>query len=133
VEARSAECAGSADVDYLVLSLGTGELNAPIPYETSKDWGTLRWARPFMEIAYDGAIDTVDQQMRQLMHAVKKPYLYFRFQPILKEGMNALDDTSERNILDLKRRAESIFDNPEKLEKIEKVCKLLMCRFDKAT
>ena len=72
-------------------------------------------------------------QMRQLMHVVKRPYLYYRFQPILKEGMNAMDDTSERNMVDLKRRAESIFNDPEKLEKIEKICRLLTTRFDNAT
>lgn len=133
VEAQSADHADAADVDYLVLSLGTGELNTPIRYETARDWGTLRWARPFIDIAYDGASDTVDGQMRRLMHVVKKPYLYYRIQPILKDGMNTLDDTSERNMVDLKRRAESIFDDPEKLEKIEKLCKLLTLRFDKTS
>jgi uncharacterized protein len=133
VEVRSAEHADAAAIDYLVLSLGTGELNAPVRYEDAKEWGTLRWARPFIDIAYDGASDTVDAQMRQLMHVVKRPYLYYRFQPILKEGVNALDDTSERNMEDLKRRAESIFDDPEKLEKLEKLCQVLTHRFDKTT
>ncbi len=133
VEARSNDHVSPAAVDYLVLSLGTGELNTPIRYENAKDWGTLRWARPFIDIAYDGASDTVDSQMRHLMHVVKRPYLYYRFQPILKEGMNAMDDTSERNMVDLKRLAESIFDDPEKLEKIEKICKLLTQRFNAKT
>ena len=131
MEARSGDATDSTDVEYLVLSLGTGELNAPIQYEAAKDWGTLRWARPFIDIAYDGASDTVDWQMRQLMHVVRKPYHYYRFQPILKEGTNAMDDTSERNIVDLKRRAEAIFNDAEKLEKIEKLCKLLTRRFEK--
>ena len=63
--------------------------------------------------------------MRQLMHVVKHPYLYYRFQPSLSEANNALDDTSKWNIEDLKRRAASIFDDPEKLEKIENLCQLL--------
>jgi len=130
VEAQSAEDGLATGVDYLVLSLGTGELNAPIRYENAKDWGTIRWARPLIDIAYDGASDTVDAQMRKLIHVVKRPYLYYRFQPYLKEGINAMDDTSERNMVDLKRRAESIFNDPEKLEKIEKLCKLLTHRFD---
>jgi uncharacterized protein len=130
VEVQSAGCADAMDIDCLVLSLGTGELNTPIRYEDAKDWGTLRWARPFIDVAYDGASDTVDTQMRQLMHVVKRPYFYYRFQPILNEGMSALDDTSQRNMVELTRRAESIFDDPEKLQKIEKLCELLMHRFD---
>ncbi len=47
--------------------------------------------------------------------------------------MNSLDDTSERNMVELKRRAESIFDDPEKLEKIENLCSLLRSRLEKTT
>jgi patatin-like phospholipase/acyl hydrolase len=117
--------AESDSIDYLVLSLGTGEINAPIRYEDAKNWGTLRWARPLIDIAYDGGSDTVDGQMRQLMHVVKRPFLYFRFQPSLNEGVSAIDDTSPRNIEHLKRRAESLFDDPEKSDKIENLCRLL--------
>ena len=72
VEVRSGADAESNDVDYLVLSLGTGEVDSPIRYEDAKNWGTLRWARPLIDIAYDGSSDTVDGQMRQLMHARQK-------------------------------------------------------------
>jgi predicted acylesterase/phospholipase RssA len=133
VEVQSGLRPESDAVDYLVLSLGTGEINAPIRYEDAKSWGTLRWARPIIDIAYDGGSDTVDGQMRQLMHVVKRPYLYFRFQPSLSEGVNALDDTSDRNIADLKRRAELVFEDPEKSEKIEKLCRLLTERGASAT
>ena len=133
VEVRSDAGAQSNDVDYLVLSLGTGELNAPIRYEDAKNWGTLRWARPLIDIACDGGSDMVDGQMRQLTHLMKRPYLYYRFQPSLSEGLSAMDDTSPRNIEDLKRRAESIFDDPEKLEKIENLCRLLGQRFDRTS
>jgi hypothetical protein len=131
VEVRS--IADTDGIDYLVLSLGTGEINASIRYEDAKSWGTLRWARPLIDIAYDGGSDTVDAQMRQLMHVVKRPYHYFRFQPSLSEGVSALDDTSDRNIEDLKRRAESIFDDPEKSIKIETLCRLLKQRVGSMT
>jgi len=133
VEGQSGARVGEDGPDYLVLSLGTGELNTPIRYEDARDWGTLRWARPLIDIAYDGSSDMVDTQMRLLMHAVKRPYLYYRFQASLCEGISALDDTSDRNIEDLKRRGESIFDDPEKLEKMEKLCQLLGRRFEGTT
>lgn len=130
VEALSGAPVGADCPEYLVLSLGTGELNTPIRYEDAQNWGTLRWARPLIDIAYDGSSDTVDTQMRLLMHAVKKPYRYYRFQASLREGISAMDDTSDRHIDDLKRRGESIFEDPEKLEKIENLCQHLGRRFN---
>jgi predicted acylesterase/phospholipase RssA len=132
VEVRSGAGAMPEEADYVVLSLGTGELNAQIRYEDARRWGTLHWARPLIDIAYDGSSDTVDGQMRQLMPIVKRPFVYYRFQASLSEANNALDDTSDWNIQDLKRRAETIFEDPEKLEKIENLCKLLRQRFDAA-
>jgi uncharacterized protein len=128
VEVQSETSEGADEVEYVVLSLGTGELNVQIQYEDAKRWGTLHWARPLIDIAYDGSSDAVDDQMRRLAHVVKRPYCYYRFQPSLSEANNALDDTSARNIRDLKRRAESIFDDPEKHEKIENLCRLLQRR-----
>jgi patatin-like phospholipase/acyl hydrolase len=133
VEVRSGAASGAGRPDYLVVSLGTGELNAPIRYEDAKGWGTLRWARPLIDIAYDGGSDTVDAQMRQLMHVVDRPGLYYRFQPGLREGISALDDTSDRNIEDLKRRAESVFSDRDKRGKFENLCKLLSERFGHST
>jgi predicted acylesterase/phospholipase RssA len=128
VEVVSADESHPEGIDYLVVSLGTGELNAQIRYEDAKHWGTFHWARPLIDIAYDGSSDIVDGLMRQLFPVVKRPYLYYRFQASLSEANNALDDTSERNIQDLKRRAQSIFDDPEKLEKIENLCRILKRR-----
>jgi patatin-like phospholipase/acyl hydrolase len=128
VEVRSENGDPCEGVEYVVLSLGTGELNVRLRYEDAKRWGSLHWARPLIDIAYDGSSDTVDGHMRQLTHVVKHPYLYYRFQPSLSEANNALDDPSDWNIQDLKRRAASIFDDPEKLEKIENLCQLLQRR-----
>ena len=128
VEVRSADADATDELEYVVVSLGTGELNSQIQYEEARRWGTVHWARPLVDIAYDGSSDTVDGQMRKLMHVVKHPYLYYRFQPSLSEANNALDDTSKSNIRDLKRRAEMIFDDPEKLEKLENLCRLLRQR-----
>jgi patatin-like phospholipase/acyl hydrolase len=133
VETRSQNGHAVDELEYVILSLGTGELNVRIRYEDARRWGTLHWARPLIDIAYDGSSDTVDGQMRQLMHVVKHPYLYYRFQPSLSEANNALDDTSKWNIEDLKRRAASIFDDPEKLAKIENLCGLLQRRMAEST
>jgi uncharacterized protein len=132
VEVRSDNADENEELEYVVVSLGTGELNFQIRYEDARRWGTIHWARPLVDIAYDGSSDTVDGQMRQLMQVVKRPYLYYRFQPSLSEANNALDDTSKGNIRDLKRRAEMIFDDPEKLVKLENLCRLLRRRVAEA-
>jgi uncharacterized protein len=132
VEVRSGRDTDAHGIDFLVVSLGTGEISTPIRYEDARSWGTLRWARPLIDIAYDGGSDTVDVQMRQLMQVVKTPYLYFRFQPSLGESVSAMDDCSDRNIEDLKRRAELVFVHPEKSLKIENLCRLLTQR-DRST
>ena len=60
--------------------------------------------------------------MRQLMHVVKRPYLYYRFQPSLSEANNALDDTSNWNIQDLKRRAEIDLRRSRRNSKKSRIC-----------
>jgi hypothetical protein len=130
VEVRAKNGDTDEQCEYVVLSLGTGELNVQIRYEDARRWGSLHWARPLIDIAYDGSSDTVDGHMRQLMHVVKHPYVYYRFQPSLSEANNALDDTSDWNLQDLKRRAASIFDDPEKLDRIENLCQLLLRRVE---
>ena len=57
----------------------------------------------------------------------------FAFSRASAKGLARLDDASDRNIEDLKRRAESIFDDPDKLQTIEKLCRLLTRRFKHAT
>ena len=118
------------DFEYLVVSLGTGELDMRIHYEAAKNWGTIHWARPMIDIAYDGSSDTVDELMRQLLPVVKKPYLYYRFQASLSDENSRLDDTSQRNINDLKLRAEAILEDAEKSAKIDNLCSLLKERAD---
>ncbi len=46
VEVRSDQANGSEEPEYVVLSLGTGELNSQIRYEEARRWGTIHWARP---------------------------------------------------------------------------------------
>ena len=50
--------------DFLVVSLGTGELTRSIPYDDAKDWGLAKWAQPIMGVVFDGVSDAVDYQLR---------------------------------------------------------------------
>ena len=51
---------------YLIVSLGTGQLERPIPLGRAKDWGLVGWARPLLGVIFDGVSDTVEYQLDQL-------------------------------------------------------------------
>ena len=73
------------DLEVLV-SLGTGEHTRPLPYEQVKDWGRLEWARPVLDVVFDGTADAVDFQLAALMGED-----YMRFQTPLDTASDDLD------------------------------------------
>jgi hypothetical protein len=44
--------------DFLVVSLGTGELTRNMPYEEVRGWGLALWAQPILNVVFDGVADT---------------------------------------------------------------------------
>jgi patatin-like phospholipase/acyl hydrolase len=92
--------------DFLVVSLGTGELTSCLPYEEAKNWGVVRWARPALDLVLDGVSRTVDYQLRQLLpDTPAKCKRYYRFQTTLDNHTHKLDNTSPRNITALRALA----------------------------
>jgi uncharacterized protein len=87
----------------LLLSLGTGEHTRPLPYEEVRDWGQLEWARPILDVVFDGTADAVDIQLTGLL-----PGGYARLQTRLDEASDDLDDASPENLAALRREAERL-------------------------
>ena len=56
----------TAKVDVLA-SLGTGEHTKPLPFDEVKNWGQLQWARPILDVVFDGSADAVDSQLSALI------------------------------------------------------------------
>jgi predicted acylesterase/phospholipase RssA len=96
-----------ADEPKVLVSLGTGSLTRPIPYEQSKRWGLARWAKPVLDIAFDGVSSTVHCQVRELLPRGRE-HAYHRFQPVLESGVEEMDDASPGNIRRLKLLAEAM-------------------------
>jgi patatin-like phospholipase/acyl hydrolase len=97
------------DQDYLVVSLGTGQLTRPLPYDQAKDWGLAGWAQNILSVIFDGVQDTVDYQLQQLLPiADGQKRRYFRFQVTLDLGMDDMDDASQTNLFTLKHKAEEL-------------------------
>ena len=89
--------------EFLLVSLGTGELVRPIAYERAKDWGKLDWAQPILDVVIDGVGDAVDYQLRHIL-----PGRYIRFQTGLTDAANRMDDASPANLALLAREADKI-------------------------
>jgi len=87
----------------VLVSLGTGALTRSIPYADAKNWGLARWAKPVLDIVFEGVNSTVDYQMRQLLpDPPGGARSYFRFETTLDKFHQALDDASPENITALK-------------------------------
>jgi patatin-like phospholipase/acyl hydrolase len=94
--------------DFIVASLGTGQTKQPIPYRSAKRWGVAGWARPILDVVFDGVSDTVDYELEKLLPPVGGSQRHYRFQAELEEGEDAMDDPSPANIQKLKGVARQV-------------------------
>jgi patatin-like phospholipase/acyl hydrolase len=100
--------------DFLVVSLGTGELTRSLPYEEVRGWGLALWAQPILNVVFDGVADTVDYQLRELLSTEEgEARRYYRFQTQLDIGKDDMDDASRTNIVALKVKAREIIAKNE--------------------
>jgi patatin-like phospholipase/acyl hydrolase len=103
----------------LLLSLGTGEHTRRLPYDQVRDWGQLEWARPLIDVVFDGIADAVDEQLTALLGNA-----YVRLQTPLDEASDDLDDVSEANLAALRGEAERLIAARD--AEIDRVCERLM-------
>jgi len=121
VEARTA-FPGSED--FLVVSLGTGELNLSLPYDQAKSWGLARWAAPLIEVVFDGVSRTVDYQLRHLLPDLPGPCRrYYRFQTTLDAHNHRLDNTSPGHVAALKSLGRELIE--EQTDDLDQLCETL--------
>lgn len=88
--------------EVVLLSLGTGERTRRRTFDEIEDWGLLEWARPLLDVVFDGISDAVDYQLR---HALGEGR-YWRFQVELTRASDALDDATDENLRALRAQAE---------------------------
>ena len=91
--------AGRAEAVDLVVSLGTGSHTRRIAFEDARGWGQLEWARPLIDVVFDGGEQTVDFELGALLG----PERYVRLQTRLEQASDDLDDASDRNLEALRR------------------------------
>jgi uncharacterized protein len=90
--------------EIVLLSLGTGQRTRRHSFDEIKDWGLVEWARPVLDMVFDGISDAVDFQLR---HALGEGR-YWRLQVELTRASDALDDATEENLRRLRGHAEEL-------------------------
>jgi patatin-like phospholipase/acyl hydrolase len=109
--------AHGADLE-LMLSLGTGAHTRAYTVEQASGWGQLGWARPVLDMVFDGVADTIDFEAGTLMGE-----RYVRLQTALRIASDDLDDASEANLVHLRQEAEALIAASE--PELDRVCALL--------
>ena len=90
--------------DVVLLSLGCGQRTETHGFDEIKNWGLAAWARPILDVVFDGVSDAVNYQLERVL----APDRYWRFQPELTLASDHLDDASEDNLEKLRRQAEEL-------------------------
>jgi patatin-like phospholipase/acyl hydrolase len=92
------------EAEVVLLSLGTGEQTRKRRFADIKDWGLVEWARPILDVVFDGSSDAVDYQLRHLLGDGR----YWRLQVELTRASDDLDDAGEENLRELRGHAEEL-------------------------
>jgi patatin-like phospholipase/acyl hydrolase len=109
---------GRADELELMLSLGTGEHTRSYRFEETRWWGQLAWARPVLDMVFDGVADTTEFIAGTVMGD-----RYVRLQTALDVASDDLDDASESNLADLRTEAERLI--AASASELDRVCAIL--------
>jgi patatin-like phospholipase/acyl hydrolase len=92
--------------EVLLVSLGTGQRTRQRTFDQVKDWGLIEWAKPILDVVFDGMSDVVDYQLE---HALEDGR-YWRLQTELDLASDDLDDASDLNLELLSRHAELLIE-----------------------
>jgi uncharacterized protein len=90
--------------DVILLSLGCGQHTEKHSFDQIKDWGLVGWARPILDVVFDGVSDAVDYQLQRVLD----PERYLRLQVELTLASDHLDDASADNLAKLQEQAEEL-------------------------
>lgn len=112
------------DGEYLMVSLGTGEYEAPIPYDKAVHWGLTGWAPHILDVLFDGVAQGVDIQMNEVLSGANGGRRYYRFQVRVPEANDSMDDANPDNIEKLQELASELID--QKTALFDELAKRLM-------
>jgi patatin-like phospholipase/acyl hydrolase len=91
--------------DMYIVSLGTGHTSKSYRYESAKRWGVISWAIPVIDMLQSSSAEVVSYQVKSLFESENCSDNYIRIVPDLYHANHQMDDTSPKNILNLKEAA----------------------------
>jgi patatin-like phospholipase/acyl hydrolase len=102
----------------VLASLGTGSQTKRYEFGDVKGWGKVEWARPLIDMVFDGVADTIDFEVATLAGD-----RYRRFQAVLRYASDALDDAGDSNLRRLEGDAERLIAS--RTADIEALCEVI--------
>ena len=114
--------AGQRDELTIIASLGTGSHTRPLPHEQVRRWGALAWARPILDVVFDGVADTTDFELAQFL----PERAYVRLQIELTRASDDLDNATPANLAALREEATALIG--ARSEDLDALCATLMAR-----
>jgi hypothetical protein len=93
---------------------------APSTMRTRGTGASRLWAKPILNVVFDGVSDTVDHEMKILFRdSDDGDPRYYRFQTELNVGSDDMDNATATNLLALKQKAQEVIDlNDTALDKL---------------
>jgi len=105
--------------NIFLVSVGTGKVKKPYFYEESKDWGSIHWIKPVMDMLMSGNGETVDFELQQIFKTCTNPKDYIRLEPELLGINPEMDNASSKNIKALLQLGDKfVSDNKEILDNL---------------
>jgi patatin-like phospholipase/acyl hydrolase len=107
--------------EVLVVSIGTGQYTRAIPYKDAKNWGLAHWAKPILDVVFDGVSDTIDHQMTVLCQESETgDPRYYRFQTELDIGSDDMDNVTKTNLAALEQKAHELIE--KQTDSLDRLC-----------
>ncbi len=111
--------------DFIVVSLGTGNLTQSLPHQEVKNWGLLNWAKPLSDIMFDASSRTVDHHIEQLLpRGADNRSRYFRLQKRIEGVDHRMDDISDASLAMIREWGHELIADHHDL--IDEMCEALL-------
>lgn len=81
------------DVDIMMFSIGTGTFETPVS-DKKLDGGLLGSVPSLIDMIFDGQSDGTDYFLKKILANKEGTPNYYRFQPILTQNLDVIDDVS---------------------------------------
>jgi uncharacterized protein len=106
--------------DLFMVSIGTGVPTRPFPYEEVREWGLVHWARPLLDLTFDGINHAVNHQLEHLL----RPHAYYRLQAEIGRKHLPLDDVDPTSLKTMRDAAAKLI--AERDRDFDAICERLL-------